>query len=204
MERKRSTPSDRAETQRQQVKRVRRRYKVNLSTRRKFLPGEQDHIADMVIVLKLAGYSRVQIGSVVGISRGQVREVLEDPAVQEKLVLLRSKLPQAALELLHGYSIEAVQSIVAVMRESGDDSLVLKAAGEILDRAGVVKASRQERHNVIEEVTTFADDGIVDRLREAPVHVQEEAAQIIEKLEELMAQNADGNSAPEPEETTDE
>lgn len=201
MERKR-TPETRAADSRQRVRRVRRRYKVNLNTRHKFLPGEQEHVAMTVVVLKLAGYSRAQIGSVVGISRGQVRQILEDPVIEERLILLRAKLPQAALELLQGYSIEAVQSIIAVMRESDDNGIVLKAAGEILDRAGLPKVTKQDKHITAEEVTTFADDGIVERLREAPVQVQEQAASLIEQLEGLLAENADGNSSAEAE--TDE
>jgi DNA-binding XRE family transcriptional regulator len=52
-------------------------------------------------VLKLAGYTNSQIASAIGISRGQVREILEKPEVTEKLSL-RTRLPQAALDLDSG------------------------------------------------------------------------------------------------------
>jgi hypothetical protein len=86
--------------------------------------------------------------------------------------------------------IEAVQALVDVMRRTDDDKYILQAAGEILDRAGLPKASRQERHQVNEERTTFTDEGMVERLREAPVEVQERAAQMIEQLESLLTESA--------------
>lgn len=189
--RARTTPVKRAAAAKREIAGVKRRYKQNMNVRRKLLPGEAEHVADMVIVLKLAGYTGSQIGSTIGISRGQVREILGQPEVAEKLLLLRSALPQAALDLLQGYMIEAVQSVVNVLRTTPDDKLVLQAAAEILDRAGLPKASKQERHSVNEDRTTITDDGIVERLRKASPEVQEEAAQIIERLEVLLAIHAE-------------
>lgn len=189
--RRNSTPNSRASDGKKEIARVRRKYKVNTKTRRKLLPGEIPHVEAMVCVLKLAGYSGRQMSQVIGISRGQVAEILADPKVENQIVELRARIPAAAIELLQGYMIEAVQAIVDVMRTTEDDKLVILAAAEILDRAGVPKASRQERHNVNEERTTFGDDGIVERLRQASPEVQEEAAQIIERLESLLADHAD-------------
>lgn len=191
MPRNQNTPAKRAADAKREVAGVRRKYKTNLKSRRKFLPGEEEYVADTVIVLKLAGYTGSQIGRVVGISRGQVRMILDKPDVAEKLIKLRSALPAAALDLLQGYMIEAVQALVDVMRRSEDDKIMLQAAGEILDRAGLPKASRQERHSVNEERTIITDDGIVEKLRQAPPEVQEEAAQIIERLELLLAIEAE-------------
>jgi hypothetical protein len=170
---------------------VRRKYKIDTSRRRKLLPAEVPYVESMVALLKVAGYSQIQISKVVGISRLQVRDMLLQPGVIETIVMLREGLPAAALELMQGYMVEAVQTIVDVMRTSEDESLVLKAAAEILDRGGAPKASRQDRHNLNEARTTFADDGIVDRLRQASPEVQEEAAQLIEKLEFMLTNQAD-------------
>src|SRR4030095_2880232 len=159
------------------------------------LPGEIPHVIDTLIVLKLAGYSGSQMAKVIGISRGQIREFLAMPEVAERLGTLRAGLPQAALNLLQGYMSEAVQALVDVMRRTGDDKYILQAAGEILDRAGLPKVSRQERHTINEEKTTFTDDGIVERLREAPGEVQEQAAQMIEQLEQLLGGGDDGEAA---------
>jgi len=166
--------------------RVRRQYKHDLYKSRNLLPGEIGYIEDMVIVLKLAGFAKAQIGSTIGISIRQVDSFLGDPAVVERLVTMRTALPQAALDLLQGYTIEAVQAIVDVMRNTNDDKLILAAAGEILDRAGLAKASRQERHQITENRTTITDDGLVEKLRTASPEVQEQAAQLVEQLESML------------------
>jgi hypothetical protein len=180
------TPEDRSKETEAGVTRIRRRYKKNLNLKTKLGPGEHEHLREMVIVLKLSRYSNNQIGAIVGLSRGQVGAFLKEPEVAERLAALRVALPQAALNLLHHYSIEAVQAIADVMRSSNDDKLVLQAAGEILDRTGIAKVSKSDVHKVEEYKTTFTDDGIVDKLRELPVEKQEEAAQMMEQLEAFL------------------
>jgi len=192
-----SQPDQRAADAKRQRASIRRKYKIDLNKRRNLLPGEIPHVIDTLIVLKLAGYSNIQMGKVIGISRGQVREFLASEIVQERLVELRQALPQAALNLLQGYMVEAVQALVDVMRRTDDDKYILQAAGEILDRAGLPKASRTERHNVNEEKTTFTDDSMVERLREMPVEVQEQAAQMIEQLEALLSDVKEGDAEAE-------
>jgi hypothetical protein len=171
-------------------RRVRRRYKVNLKTRKRYAPGEEDFIADMVIVLSLGGFSRTQMAKTLGISKGQVKEALELPQITDRLLELRKRLPQAALDLLHSYLVEAVQAVVDVMRTSTRDEIILKAAGEILDRGGVSKASRSEQdiHKVEETKTTFSSDAMVDAIRQLPPEKQEEAAQMIEDLEKHLTE----------------
>jgi hypothetical protein len=191
----RRTPEERAEIQKKSVKRIRRRYKVALNKKKVYSPGEREHLIDMVIVLKLGGYSNNQIGSSVGISRGQVKEILEEPKTAERLLDLRTNLPSAALDLLHGYSIEAVQTIADVMRSTEDDALILKAAAEILDRVGIAKVSKAEReiHNMNENrMTIGTEEGLLDSLRELPPDRQEEAAQMIEQLENFVAESIQG------------
>lgn len=191
----RRTPEERAELQQKSVKRIRRRYKVALNKKKVYSPGEREHLIDMVIVLKLGGYSNNQIGSSVGISRGQVKEILEEPKTAERLLDLRNNLPGAALDLLHGYSIEAVQAIADVMRSTEDDALILKAAAEILDRVGIAKVSKAEReiHNTNEnKFTVGAEEGLLESLRELPPDRQEEAAQMIEQLENFVAESIQG------------
>ena len=189
---RRTDPEERRATEsRVHIGTVRRRYKVNVNKKRNLLPGEVEHVGDMVIVLRLDGYSLTQTARVVGISIGQVREFLADPEISHRLVQIREALPQAALDLLQGYMVEAVQAIVEIMRLSPDDKLVLAAAGEILDRAGLAKASRQERHQINESRTVVTDDGLVEKLRTASPEVQEQAAQMVEKLEGLLSDATD-------------
>lgn len=181
------SPEARAKNKDREATKIRRKYKKNLNLSRKLLPGEKEHVEDMAVVLRLAGYSQDQIARVIGLSQNQVSELLRNPVVNEKLVTLRKTLPAAALDLLQDYMIEAVQTVVDVMRSSEDDKIVLQAAGEILDRSGLAKASRQERHQITENRTVLTDDGIVERLRQASPELQEQAAQVIEQLETLLS-----------------
>jgi len=168
--------------------RVRRSYSVERAHAERIHSSEKKYIEQMVLVLHLARYSNRQISQICGIAYAKVGEILELPEVNETLIGLRQSLPQAALDLLQNYMIEAVQAIVDVMRTTGDDKLVLAAAADILDRAGIPKSTKTSSHKVTEEKLTITDDGIVEKLRQAPVEVQEEAAQIIEKLESLLAE----------------
>jgi len=194
-----STPDRRAEERKRETERVRRKYKLNITRGTKLLPAEIPHVENMIVILKVAGYSQTQMSKVVGISRSQVREILAQPQISEEIAALRAALPRAALELIQGYMIEAVIAIADVMRSSPDDKIILQAAGDILDRGGMPKASRQERHTVNEDRTTFTDEGIVERLREAKPEIQEEAAQLIEKLEGLLTVHADIEGEPDDE-----
>lgn len=170
--------------------RVRRRYKKNVNKQSRLLPGEIPAVQNMVAVLHIAHYPKVQIARIIGISKQQVTEFLEDPGVNEMIVTLRAGLPSAALDLMEGYMIEAVQAIVDVMRSSQDDAVVLRAASDILDRTGLAKISKRETHNTNEEQTTITDDGLLERLREASPEIQEQAAQMIEGLENLLVKAA--------------
>lgn len=169
---------------------VRRRYKKNVKRNAVILPGEREFIAATVCTLKLARYPNTQIAKIIGISRQQVAEILEQPGVAERLVKLQENLPAAALEIMEGYSIEAVQALIDVMRTTEDDKYRIQAATEILDRTGVPKVSRQERKTEHEETINVRDDGLLEKLREASPEVQEEAAQMVEKLEALLSAHA--------------
>jgi hypothetical protein len=178
------------EKQRQrEQKRIRMKYRKGLRLDKDLIPGEAKHLEDMCVVMKLAGYSKTQIVGITGLSLPQVNDVFALPGVAERLVYLRANLTQAALDLLQGYQVEAIQTIVDIMRTGIDDKIVLQAAGEILDRSGLVKASRQERLQVNEQRTVFTDDGIIEKLREASPEVQERAATMIEDLEQLLEKN---------------
>jgi hypothetical protein len=189
-----STPAQRASASKKNVAAVRRKYKVNTRTKKVLLPGEEQALVFTCVVLKLAGYTNIQASKIVGVSRGQVKTFLDTPHAQQLLVELRQRLPQAALELLHGYMIEAVQAMVDVMRRSSDDKMVLQAAAEILDRGGIPKSSRQEKK--VEEIQNFTvtDGGILETLREASPEVQEQAAQLVEQLEAVLTAYAEGES----------
>lgn len=182
-----STPTTRAAAGRAKVESVRRKYKKDTARHVKLLPQEVPHVEDMVVILKLANYSRIDISRIIGISRDQVAEMLAKPAVLEKLVMLRQAIPGAAIELLQDFMIEAVMVLVDVMRNNNSGSKErIQAAEAVLDRGGMPKLSRQEKHVVDEKKTTITDDGIVELLRGVSPEVQERAAQLIEELEVIL------------------
>lgn len=179
--------------------RIRRRYKRNLNTRRKILPGQHEFVIDMVLVFKLVNYSNIQIGKMVGISKNQVAEILNDPSVAERLQKLQHNIAGAAYDLLQTFLIEAVQTLVDVMRTETDNMIVLKAAAEILDRAGMPKASRTEstqQRNVTNETKLTADEEMMSAFRGLSPEVQEEAAQMIEGLQTFLEENQKPDEKP--------
>ena len=171
---------------------IRRRYKKNLSTKRKILPGQNEFVIDMVLVFKLVNYSNVQIAKIVGVSRGQVAEILNDPQVAERLAKLQKNLAGAAFDLLQTYLIEAVQTLVDIMRTEKDNQIVLKAAAEILDRAGMPKASRSESKvdkTLTQETKLTADEEMMAAFRDLSPELQEEAAQMVEGIQTFLAEH---------------
>lgn len=201
--RRASTPDRRAADAKRETVRIRRKYKVEIDKKTRLLPSEIPHVENMIVILKVAGYTRKQMASTIGISRGQVTAILAKPEISEEIGVLRSALPRAALELIQNYMIEAIMAIVDVLRSSSEDKMILQAAGELLDRGGIPKASRQERHQVNEDRTTFTDEGILERLREAPVEVQEQAAKMIDEFEKLLGQFADTSEEDHDAESTE-
>jgi transcriptional regulator with XRE-family HTH domain len=198
---RRTTPDAKTSVLDRQRYAIRRRYKKNLDSQVKIMPGQMDFIRDMVMVLKLVNYSQRQIASIVGISRDQVSEILNDTRVSERLVHLQANVSKAALDLLESYLVEAVMVVVEIMRSSNDDAVRLRAAGEVFDRAGLPKSSRQERKH--EEKLTFTDDGIVAAIRILPPEAQEQAAQMIEEFEKFLGEHAKhlGNDGDKDKET---
>lgn len=190
MARPKRTPEERSRATGKEARSIRRKYKTRLTTRKRYVVGEEDAIATTVAVFKIAGYSNVQIAQIVGISRNQVAQQLEKEQTQELLVLLRTNLTNAAIELLESYTVEAIQALADVLRTSEDDNVRIKAASEILDRAGVPKVSRSERKVEEEHTTTFTDDGIVESIRQLSPEAQEQAAQMIESLETFLEENS--------------
>ena len=177
---------------------VRRRNSKVVNIRRKLLPGEKKHVEEQIAVLRIAGYNNTQISKVTGVSRGQVKEILEDPGVNELVNELRLTLTKAAANLLEHSLVEAVQALVNILRSSKDEQNIIKAAGEILDRGGLPKLSRQESRREIETKTTFSDDGIVDAIRMLPPEQQEEAAQMIEGLQKMLTDAIEGSNGDSP------
>lgn len=191
MPRRSSTPNARAADQKKRVDKVRRKYNKNVNKTKPILSGEIAFLENMTCILKLGRYSNTQIAKVVGIGRAQVADILDRPHVTELLVKLQKTIPEAALTIMEGYAIEAVVSIADVMRTSEDDKYVLQAAAEILDRTGLPKSTKSERKTTDEQHVEITGDSLVAALREASPEIQEQAAVMVEQLEELLKSAAE-------------
>lgn len=186
----RITPADRAASLDAQKRAVTRKFKSKskLNRKRRFeFDGEEEVVIDMVIVLKLANYTNSQIAMIVGVSRGQVKKYLDDGNVQKRYLALKERLPEAAFELGKAYLIEAVQAIATVMRTTTDDTVVLKAASELMDRFGIPKVSRNEAKKPEDDNDgNPLNDSLMERLRSASPELQERAAELHSMFEEGM------------------
>jgi len=185
------TPASKAASLKKKTDKARRKYKINITKRKKFTyEGEQELVKNMIVVLKLANYTNEQTAMIVGVSRNQVAEFLKDGNVQKQYMRLKQQLPQAALELGQAYLIEAVQAVVHVLRTADDDAIILKAAGEIFDRFGIPKSSRVETTppKGEDDNPISGDPSLIDRIRGAAPETQEAVAQLQEAFEQGIAQ----------------
>jgi hypothetical protein len=186
------TPDEKAANLKRQTEKARKRYKVNVTKRRKFTyEGEDELVSDMIVILKLANYSNSQIAMIVGVSRKQVATFLEDGNVQKKYMRLKAALPQAAFDLGRMYLIEAVSAVVHVMRTTDDGALILKAAGELFDRFGIPKSSRVETTpdgGTPDGENPMSDPTLMDKVRHASPEIQVAVAELQESFFEGVEQ----------------
>jgi hypothetical protein len=172
-------------------KRVKARKKIRevQGTRRERLPGEMIHKKRLAAILKVAGFENTYIAASLNEEHTTIGNWLREPEVLEFYHYTLDHLTESATLLLRTYAIDAIETIAEIMRTSVDETTALKAATEILDRIGVVKASRVESHQVQEKRTTLMDDGIVETLRKLTPEQQEEAAAMVEQLEKMVNEN---------------
>jgi hypothetical protein len=172
-------------------KRVKARKKIRevQGNRRQRLPGEMQHKKQLAAILKVAGFETNYVAATLNEEHTTIANWLKEPGTLEFYHYALEHLTESALLLLRTYAIDAIETIAEIMRSSVDETVALKAATEILDRIGVVKASRVESHQVQEKRTTLTDDGIVESLRKLTPEQQEEAAQMVEQLEKMVNEN---------------
>lgn len=195
------TPEERSEILDRANAKAKRGYKGDLKKRTKVSPAELEVMTDMLISLKLVGFSNSQCGAIVGLSRGQVKEITTDEKFQKRLMTLKTKLPEAAINLGRAYLVEAVQWVVHVGRTEKDNALVLKAAETLFDRFGIPKTSRNEskvENSGEPAVGTEIPKGVMDKLRTASPEVQAAIADLndsfLEGVERILNGGSDGST----------
>jgi hypothetical protein len=188
-----ATPEERA----QELANIRsRRRHGTAATKRGRRPTVDPEMQQRVaMILKIAGYTERQIAYIVNSNYNTVNAWFTKQQyahVQEEFNILKRSITNAAHKLLEAYMLEAIQAIADVMRTSEDSQMILKAAGDILDRAGMPKVSRQERKTEEEHHhdLTSGGESLLERLRDAPPEIQEQAAKGIEQIEKLLSQSS--------------
>lgn len=197
------TPDERSDFIKKTQARGRKGYKTNLKKRTVVSDEELVIIKDCIVSLKLVGYTNTQISSIVGLSKGQTRDVINDPNFQSRLSAISKKLPEAAYRLGQAYLIEAVQAVLHVMRTEQDNALVLKAAAELFDRFGIPKNTKTEikTEKPVDETATEIPKNVMDKLRQATPETQEAIAGLhegfLEGVERILSGGNSGNSDEE-------
>ena len=193
----RKTPIERAEIIMNAERKAKKGYRLNTRVRRAATDDELVVIKDMLVSLKLVGFTNQQCGAIVGLSRGQVRDITQDENFRKRLESLRTKLPEAAINLGRAYLVESVQAVVHVLRTETDNALVLKAAAELFDRFGIPKVSKVEQPAPKEEEGEI-NKSTMEKLREAPPEVQEQIAALHESftegVERILSGGVDENA----------
>lgn len=187
MPKNKKTPAERAEILEKAHSKAKKGYRINTKRDRKDVGDDEIVvIKDMLVSLRLVGYTPSQCAAVVGLSKGQVKEIVNDPNFKSRLESLKTKLPEAAVNLGRAYLVEAVQAVIHILRTENDNALILKAAAEIFDRFGIPKVSRAEVKSdpTPEQSGSEINETFMDRLRTAPPDIQEKVAALHESFTE--------------------
>lgn len=166
-----------------------------------FLPGEELKQKNLAIFLKIAQprVSYTQIAAQLGETKSTVKGwFADDPYMREQYEWLLHNLSEGALDYIRTYTMEAVATLVSLMRW-GSEKYMLEAAKEILDRGGLSKISKQEVATTKTETHSW-DNSLVERIRELPEDKQEEAAALIEGVEKFLS-DTENNSNSDDDET---
>jgi hypothetical protein len=186
MPRNTKTPEERSEIVAKAHRKAKKNYRLNTKRDRKDISDDEiTIIKDMLVSLRLVGYTPSQCAAIVGMSKGQVKEIVNDHNFKSRLASLQTKLPEAAVNLGRAYLVEGVMAVVHVMRTETDNALVLRAAAELFDRFGIPKVSKTEAK--IDTPTSQGDeinDQLMNKLRGAPPEIQEKVAALQESFTE--------------------
>jgi predicted transcriptional regulator len=149
----------------------------------------------MVVTLYVAGYSNKEIADELGYTTQRVVQILKDPRAEKKTQKALSKLADNTTDVIERfrlYSNEALTTHVDIMRDSPKDDLRLKAAQNILDRAGHTPI--QKKVELKGEIP--ADPALLARLNEALSDLEEHG--INYEIPEAEFEVIDGGTSADP------
>lgn len=173
-------------------KKLTREIKTKKATKRQ--PGEENYKKNMAIFLKIGipGISHTDIAARLGETKSTVRKwFYEDPYVIDQYQFIQNNLKDSALELLEFYAIEAIETLVLLMR-FGSEKLMKESAVELLDRIGIAKISKSEVDTTSHRKHEWEDQSeMLEKIRQLPPEKQEEAIAGLEKLQQLLLGQVD-------------
>lgn len=173
-------------------RRLAREMDMKKATRR--LPGEEPHKKNLAIFLKLGipGISYREIAARIDESKATVKKwFVEDAYVKEQYEYLQANLKETAVQLLQFYVIEAIETLVLLMR-FGSEKLMKESAIEILDRVGIAKLTKSESEITNTKKYGWEDQSqLLNDIRQLPPEKQEEAIAGLEHLQRLLAGGSD-------------
>lgn len=175
----------------QEQGKARRRLQHETKVKKKSnLPGEELLKKNLAIYLKVGvpNISYNEIADRIGETRKTVKNWFKsDPLVREQYEFTLDNLREGAHKYMQTYSLEAVETLALLMR-MGSEKYMFESAISILDRVGVPKVERFENQNENISKHQWADrSALVEEIRKLSPEQQEEAIEVIEKLESLLS-----------------
>jgi transposase len=158
--------------------------------------GEIEFKQEIAAILSVAGYTQSQIAASLGESKGTIKNWAAKPEFQKAYNAITGALSESAKTLLRTYNIEAVQTLVMLMRTAEDDKIILDAAREILDRGGLPKASRVEQEAPAPPPPPLKDD-FEEMFKKLPPEQQEMYLQMQEEAQRIIRSQAEEEEANE-------
>ncbi len=172
-----------------------------VQAKKRRMPGELAHQKNLAVFLKIANprMSFLDIGNQIGETKNAVKKWFrEDADVREQFEYVSSHLKSSSIELLESFSMEAVMTLVTVMRYA-EPKLMKEAATEILDRIGVAKLSKSEVESRSVKSHEWSDhDEMVKEIRQLPPEHQEQYVELMEGIQQLLSGDvpSSGSSIP--------
>jgi DNA-binding CsgD family transcriptional regulator len=113
----------------------------------------------------LSGQSSASIAAEFGMGVASVKNIIKSSLFQIKMRELSAALDKRFIDInsrLMEHAADAVEVITRTMYTSKNDAIKLKAAAEILDRAGFGKVSKVETRDMTEDYSKYSDAELCD------------------------------------------
>lgn len=156
------------------------------------LPGEQGHKKRLAMIMRLSkpGITLREISAELGESETTVKNWFAEPEVKEEFEFILSHLDQAAIDHLQNYELEAIATLVTLMR-FGSEKYMYDSAMSILGMRGITPVSKSEITKNDNQSISL-DDNLLERIRDLPEDKKEEVARGLEEMGDFLEKVVNG------------